>query len=212
MRRAYIVVTVSIVGSLCLWAIAQGVRVAYGLFPPRYPQYEALMTAIEHHDVRAAGLELDRGTDPNRYPNDAVSVAAEADVSPLNVACDDDGIEIVRMLLDHRADPNMGDGWYECPLAAAAGANNVDAMRLLITRGARVNDRSGDGGSGSSALWRAAMDGQTAAVRFLLAHGADPNTRFILDGPIPVPLVRALRDVHSGSTEIELLTKAGARG
>lgn len=45
-------------------------------------------------------------------------------------------------------------------------------MELLIQRGAKVNDEP----ERSSALWSAALDGNVASLRFLLAHGADPNS------------------------------------
>lgn len=170
---------------------------------PSYPRYDALMAAIGKKNPAAVEAELRKGTDPNAYPNDAASIRNESDISPLNEAISDGNLEVIRVLLDYRADPNRGDGWSACPLEQAADENRIDVMRLLLQRGARVNDSS----SGSTALWRAAMDGKAPALAFLLTHGANPSTRANDE-----TLLHALRTTGFGSAEIvAMLTKAGAK-
>lgn len=115
----------------------------------------------------------------------------------------DGNYEVVKLLLDHHADPNMGDGWDYNPLATASANNHIEVMRLLIARGARVNDDQ----FGSSALWQAAMDGKTESGSFLLAHGANPNTT--ANGN--EKLLHALESVEPRSNIIALLKKAGAK-
>jgi len=173
---------------------------------PHYPKYEVLLAAVESHDAVKVRTLLAHGTDPNEFPNDADSVMAEADSTVLNVAVDEGNEDVVKTLLDYHADPNLGDGWHENPLAAAAAKNNVSMMKLLVARGAKINDNS----DGSSALWRAAMDGKVEATAFLLTHGANPNTSFNTSTPNE-PILEAVRSVAPNPAILALLKKAGAR-
>jgi ankyrin repeat protein len=81
-------------------------------------------------------------------------------------------LESITLMLDAGADPNASDtgfGWT--PLMAAVGSPNLDAARLLVARGAIVNQRTHAG----TALHRAAQWHNVDAVRFLLERGADVN-------------------------------------
>lgn len=173
---------------------------------PRYPKYEALLAAVESHDAVKVRTLLAHGTDPNEFPNDPASIQAESDLSILNDAVDEGNEDVVKALLDYHADPNLGDGWHDNPLSAAAANNNVSMMKLLVARGAKINDNS----DGSSALWRAAMDGKVEATAFLLTHGASPNTSFNTSKPNE-PILEAVRSVAPNPAIIALLKKAGAR-
>src|SRR5690349_2198908 len=77
----------------------------------------------------------------------------------------------LKMLLDQKAGANVGDNRGITPLMYAAEVGSVDAMRLLIDRGADVNAQNA---FGSTALMWSAAD--PAKVRLLLEHGADANT------------------------------------
>ncbi len=68
------------------------------------------------------------------------------------------------------AGPNEADSQGVTPLMNAAAIGSLDAMKLLIERGAEVNAQNA---FGSTALMWSARDAQK--VRFLLAHGADVN-------------------------------------
>jgi ankyrin repeat protein len=61
----------------------------------------------------------------------------------------------------------------------AAKAGRVDAIRLLVELGARVE---ADVYRGTALTW-AATNGRTAAIRALVALGADPNQRGTFGGP-----------------------------
>ncbi len=82
-------------------------------------------------------------------------------------------IPIMLMLLDH--DVPVGDphGERESPLHHAALTGQIDAMELLIARGADVN-----AGVTASPLDWAVRRGEKDAVLLLLDHGADPNGKF----------------------------------
>ena len=153
------------------------------------------MAAIEKKDARAVMLILNGGFDPNTIPHEEADYMAEDDISPLNAAAFDGSTEIVRILLDHGADPNLGDGWSNNPLSAATEHESLDTMAVLIKRGAKVNDEFGN----SYALWGAAMDGKVIAVNYLLDHGANPKSN--LSGP----LLEALKDTGSSPKVIEII-------
>jgi hypothetical protein len=75
-------------------------------------------------------------------------------------------------------------GTLELQLYAAAEGGDLPQVRSLLVRGARL-DITGDGGW--DALMHAAAGGDPAIVNFLLAHGADPNTREDRMGSRPLP-------------------------
>lgn len=76
----------------------------------------------------------------------------------------------LKALLDQSGSANVADARGITPLMYAAEVGSVDAMRLLIDRGADVNAQNG---YGSTALMWSVSD--LGKVRLLLDHGADVN-------------------------------------
>jgi uncharacterized protein len=74
--------------------------------------------------------------------------------------------EIIRVLLDAGADPNIADNEGKTPLIANAW--DLEIAKLLIARGANVNAQAQDG---FTPLLNA---GTVELTRLLLEHGADP--------------------------------------
>lgn len=163
------------------------------------------MLAINAGNVEQVKAILNAGVNPNAYPDSWANLTLEDDITPLNQAAEDGNAEIVEQLLNHGADPNKGDGWHTNPLTAATQNEKAEVMLLLIESGANVNDYP----AGSSALWRAAMDGQADAVKFLLDHGAIPNTR--MNAPDGETLLDALKTNEGSSQIIEILEQHGAK-
>jgi ankyrin repeat protein len=83
----------------------------------------------------------------------------------------DNNLTQVKALLDQKAGANAADNREITPLMYAAEIGSVDAMRLLIDRGADVNAQNA---FGSTALMWSVAD--PAKVRLLLDHGAQVNT------------------------------------
>lgn len=82
--------------------------------------------------------------------------------------------EAVRVLLSHRADPQIHNDNGQMPIAGAAFKGDLEMVRLLVEGGASVDGASTDG---RTALMMAAMFNRTAIVEYLLAQGADPHAR-----------------------------------
>lgn len=64
------------------------------------------------------------------------------------------------------------------PFTWAAGLGNLKLVKLLLSRGAEINDVDTQG---YTAVHRAVSEGHSNVVRFLLEHGADPNIKDNID-------------------------------
>jgi hypothetical protein len=129
---------------------------------------------------------VDAGADPN-------IVGEPGDETPLHWAASSDDAHVAAALIDAGSDLNVPDGSIGTPLANAVGYGCWDVARLLVARGARVDepwqaaalgllDRLqqllGDDAPAdkvSQAFWHACSGGQRRAAEYLLARGADPN-------------------------------------
>jgi ankyrin repeat protein len=120
--------------------------------------------------VRVAQLLLDSGADVNTRRNDHQT--------PLHRASYFGNVEIVRLLLDHGADPeaiaegDMGQKPLHLVSYGRCGSQEdvVRVAQLLLGRGANVNTRRKDD---QTPLHRASYLGNVEIVRLLLDHGAD---------------------------------------
>lgn len=101
----------------------------------------ALIEAIWKNDAEKVELLIRQGTDVNVKHEDTALVEAVSGKG------EQSNTEIIKMLLNAKGiDVNkystrpMGSySWYRTPLIAAAEAGNVEAVRLLLAKGAKVN-------------------------------------------------------------------------
>jgi ankyrin repeat protein len=145
-------------------------------------------------------------------------VAAGADVNAKSkmgrpalylAAANDGSSTTVRLLLDHRAKVEAQT------LVAAASANDLASIRLLIEKGAAVNEKDD---LGRTPLMHAAGNGNLKAVELLLSKGADVNAisadkaETVKNGPIALGNLTALMlAVPAGGPEVvKALLDAGA--
>jgi hypothetical protein len=129
---------------------------------------------------------VEAGGDPN--------VVGEAgDETPLHWAASSDDAHVAAALIDAGADLNVSDGSIGTPLANAVGYACWDVARLLVARGAHVDEPWQAAALGlldrlqqllgddppadkiSQAFWHACSGGQRRAAEYLLARGADLN-------------------------------------
>ncbi|KAK9751264.1 Ankyrin repeats (3 copies) [Popillia japonica] len=85
--------------------------------------------------------------------------------SPLHLVIQNGDINIVKLLLDEGADPNLADKYDEISLHAAVNAGNLDVIEELLRRGADINRKNI---SNRAPLQFAAEKGNTEVLRMLL--------------------------------------------
>ncbi len=108
----------------------------------------------------------------------------------------------MKQLLEQGADPNATDEKGTPALMNAVLYMNADAVRVLVRRGARVNNKNGAGAT--ALLWAA---GDPAKARILLDAGADGNVQ---SGPGRTALMTAAAAPGSAMTVKMLLDKGAA--
>ena len=110
--------------------------------------------------------------------------------SALHLAAENNRLELVRLLLDHDADPHaQSDGGW-APLHNAADKGHVDIAALLLEKGANVNSATS---SGMTALHWSARNGHTQMVEMLLRHGSRRNCK---DSFESTPMLGAAQNGH----------------
>jgi ankyrin repeat protein len=93
------------------------------------------------------------------------------------VSCDH--YNIVTFLVEKGADVECEDSMQNTPLMTAAWssggfATSTSVIKLLLDNGANIESKNN---TGETALLAAARSGHETALRFLMDHGADINTR-----------------------------------
>eukprot|EP00438_Fugacium_kawagutii_P004255 Skav213999 [mRNA] locus=scaffold1070:43711:44268:- [translate_table: standard] len=138
-------------------------------------------------------------------------------VTALGEACLQGSTDIVRLLLEARADSNKmfrersNRFRSTTPLEAAAREGKVEIARMLLEAGANKDEKSGD--FDETPLGVAACRGHVEMVRLLLDAGADKNMktfRFVVDPKEKgyTPLAWAWWNRHAEATQA--LEEAGA--
>jgi ankyrin repeat protein len=128
-------------------------------------------------DLETVQSLLDAGAKADDFPksNDPRATDLPAGLrTPLMWAAHHNDVWMVRLLLDHGADPNQST-YFGNPLSHACWNDGFEAALLLIDRGANVNAR--DAVAGFTPLHWAAGDESLRPhlVKLLLGSGADPN-------------------------------------
>ena len=173
------------------------------LVPAPHPGgYDALISAIDGHEVRVVRAVLETGVEPNAFPDSDWARAREEDITPLNEAVVIGNPAVVKLLLEFGANPNVGDGWHSSPLAAAAENDRVDLLAVLLNGKDKVNrDVCTD------ALWSAAVNGHAKCVELLLNNGANPNISYPNNGT----LLSVVKNGNGDPEIIQQLQEAGAK-
>jgi ankyrin repeat protein len=159
----------------------------------------ALLYSARDGQLGAARALVEGGADVNQGN-------AEEKTTPLLMAIINGHYDLAKMLLDHKADPNLANvwglaalyatidvqwapyAWFPQPITSQESITHLELMKALIAHGADVNaklgkkiwvrsfgDRSWVDPAGATPLWRAAQSDDVAAMKLLVASGADPK-------------------------------------
>lgn len=138
-------------------------------FPADHDSREAAWWAVRNRNLEMTRRLLDAGSDPNLF---TVTIT------------EDSSADFVRAMIAHKGDTNHVDDRGLRPLHCAAAYDRTDLMQLLLDAGADVNGVTTEGSmlfcgpsfrKGDTPLLVAVENGRTAAVEFLLKHGAKVN-------------------------------------
>jgi hypothetical protein len=131
---------------------------------------------------------IEAGADPNAR---TTGRSGEPGETPLHYAASSDDVDVAAALIEAGADINAPDGSIGTPLANAIGCACWHVARLVVARGAEVNqpweaaalgmlgrldELLGDQPAAdtvSQAFWHACAGGQRRAAEYLLSRGAD---------------------------------------
>ena len=126
--------------------------------------------------VLMAACAARRGTHGAQRPDldtARLILKAGADVnlgSPLLKAAYCNHVDVVRLLLEFRAEVDRRDKWGTTPLIAAAKEGHDECVRVLLDAGAAVDASEEEG---RRALYYACYEGLTSTAQLLLDRGAD---------------------------------------
>jgi ankyrin repeat protein len=136
-----------------------------------------IISGAASSDLDTVQLLLDAGAKADDFPrsNDPRATDLAAGIrTPLMWAAYHNDVRMVRLLLEHGADPNQAT-YFGNPLSQACWNDGFEAADLLLDHGANVNAR--DAVADLTPLhWAAGNETLSPLlVRLLLACGADPN-------------------------------------
>ncbi len=161
------------------------------------PVYEffrnPIVNAVSQNDLQRVKALIARRVDIN---------AANDSFTALMLASQNGQVDMVRALLDAKADVNGKPSGGPTPLMLAAMKGNENIVRALLSAKADVNAKAGDG---TTALMLAATGGHAAIVSALLGASADVNAK---GGPGFTALKLASQGHHEDV--MQLLRRAGA--
>jgi ankyrin repeat protein len=129
-----------------------------------YEGVTPLLWAIGQKSPVAVRALLDAGAAPDKYKIPEIGVSSFP--PPSMLASSAGLLEILKLLLDHGANPNLNFG-NETPLIRAIGGHHLDCAELLLQRGADVNGSIGT----ESAMSEAMLIVQFDEALWLLNHG-----------------------------------------
>lgn len=156
-----------------------------------------LIDAIQDSNPAGVKRALLAGADPNIVDQTTLSFR-----KPLPLATEIGDVEIVRILLKAKADPN-GFDWYGSPLLQATWCRFPRVVQVLLEAGADPNAANG---IGTTPLLNACHWGRADIARLLLAFKANPNLAD-QNGQTPLSVAKHYDD---DSEIVKVLREAGA--
>lgn len=152
----------------------------------------ALHVAAANGHTEAVALLIAAGADANARGSEALTGGA----TPLHLATSARAADVVKLLLENKADPNptaIYGGAGVTPLMLAANNKDVELIALLLKYKADPNQTDANG---VTALVNAVRTRDAETVEVLLAGGANPDTRLARQSDFSV-LMLAVTDYVS---------------
>ena len=170
-------------------------------------QLACACSSLEEFEV--VPLLLEYGADPNYCSSDIYTDRGEP---PLQKACKFNNKipAVAEVLLDRGADITKGIAWT--PLSVAIRGENLAVARVLLARGAPVDDPPGHYSECGTPLYLACENLRVNATRLLLAHGAAWDRPYLLKekgGFRPQPLPSPLTCVRRATSRQETMYMNG---
>jgi ankyrin repeat protein len=164
----------------------------------RFNKTVLLIACSQMDDHSVIKMLLDHGASPNKkggYPHA---------ISPLYAACSSRASpEVIRLLVAHGADPSLTED--DTLMTRAAEIGDIDMVKLLFSRGAKINGKSRLSptfASDDSPLQAAVRCRHHDIARFLIANGADVNVKSGQSGT-PIQIASKNRDLAAVQVLLE---------
>ena len=128
---------------------------------------EALLIAARDGNKKKVAELLKAGVSPDTASRNSYGALGYAGIGG--------HLEIMKLLIAHKADVNRRARFMKTPLNVTAGSSHIASAKLLLANGAEVSLANGNGGfvTHESAFW-----GQPEMLEFLLTEAkVDPNLR-----------------------------------
>lgn len=110
-----------------------------------------------------------------------LAIIKEKGTTLLHVAAIRGDSEIISLLLSKGSSIDEKDEYGATPLCLAAGAGHYHAALILIRKGADIN-----GSASKVPLVEASVNQKADIISLLIKHGADPQSKYKIDGMTPL--------------------------
>jgi len=180
---------------IALELIDAGANVNAVITDERYKGKTPFYFACRDGNTQVAKLFLKKGANVNDVDANAVDTFGEP---LLSLALHDNNLEMIRLLLELGANPNIADGYGYMPLCVACANNKLSMVRLLLEYGANPNIVSKNG-TPLDCAYNGIYDPELEIVRLLLEYGAN------IDQTLLETVQKNIQEQEKNSIDVQIL-------